>query len=99
MLPWQIAPVVLTSHWLPHARFTHAQHAAAPCASCHDAGRAKDAAQILIPDLAVCQSCHAGAQPEVNKVVSRCDSCHGFHLPTENPVFRKPVVVSSKGAS
>ena len=88
-LNWDVAPVVMTNQWLPHSRFSHAQHQNAPCASCHKSGESATSADILVPDLAICQSCHAGAKAEPNKVVSRCESCHGFHGQTPNPVFEK----------
>lgn len=94
---WQIRPIVATDHWLPKSRFSHAQHQNAACASCHAAGKSRVAADILIPDLASCRTCHAGAQPEKadkQKVVSRCDSCHGFHAKVEHPAFAKPALAA-----
>lgn len=96
-VPWRILPVVMTAHWLPQSRFSHAQHGNTDCASCHQAETSKQSAQVLIPSVQVCQSCHTGARRDEEKVVSRCDSCHTFHTnKTENPIFRKPVVVSEK---
>ncbi len=94
---WQIAPIVATSHWLPKSTFTHAQHREATCTSCHAAEMSKTSADILIPDLASCRTCHVGAQPEKadkQKVVSRCDSCHGFHAKVEHPVFSKTAQIN-----
>ncbi len=95
-IPWRIQPVVMTAHWLPQSRFSHAQHGNTECASCHQAETSKQSAQVLIPSVQVCQSCHTGARRDEEKVVSRCDSCHSFHTKTDNPIFRKPVVVSEK---
>ena len=89
---WQIRPIVTTEHWLPKSRFSHAQHQNAACSSCHAAGASKLAADILIPDLASCRSCHTGARPDKvdsHKVQSRCDSCHGFHAKVDHPAFAK----------
>ena len=86
---WSVAPVGATSLWLPQSRFLHTQHQRADCASCHQAGRSKAATDILVPDIKVCQSCHTGAKPDGDKVVSRCESCHGFHVKTPHPAFGK----------
>ncbi len=84
---WEVQPIIATSHWLPKSQFTHAQHQNASCTSCHAAGMSKTSADILIPDLASCRTCHTGSKPDKEKVVSRCDSCHGFHAKTEHPAF------------
>jgi predicted CXXCH cytochrome family protein len=84
---WQVAPIVTTSHWLPQSTFSHADHTNAACTSCHGAATSRNAADILIPDIASCRTCHAGAQKDAQKVVSQCDSCHGFHPKKDHPVF------------
>lgn len=86
---WQVAPIVATTHWLPQSRFSHADHTNADCTSCHGAARSDNAADILIPDIASCRTCHAGAQKDAQKVVSQCDSCHGFHPKQAHPVFEQ----------
>jgi hypothetical protein len=85
---WQVAPIVTTAHWLPQSRFSHADHTNAACTSCHGAANSASAADILIPDITSCRSCHAGDQADAPKIVSRCDSCHGFHPKKEHPVFQ-----------
>jgi predicted CXXCH cytochrome family protein len=77
---WAIAPIAITQHWLPKSRFPHAQHSTHECASCHDAAKSKTAADILIPDIKNCQSCHAGNVPVVDKTLGTCQTCHGFHV-------------------
>lgn len=86
---WQVRPIISTDHWLPKSRFSHAQHKNAACTNCHEAQGSKAAADILIPGLQTCQTCHAGARLAGEKIVSRCDSCHGFHGKTENPILRQ----------
>ncbi len=93
---WQIRPIVVTGHWLPKSQFSHTQHQNASCTSCHDAGTSKTAADILIPDLASCRTCHAGAKADDRKVASRCDSCHGFHSKVEHPAFGKTAAAKGK---
>lgn len=85
---WTVTPIVTTERWLPQSRFSHAQHKQAACVSCHDAPVSRRASDILIPDLASCRTCHTGATRDAEKVVSRCDSCHGFHPPKLHAVFR-----------
>ena len=86
---WLVAPVVYTHQWLPKSRFSHLQHKNAACESCHAAAKSKDAADILIPDIDSCRNCHTGSKPSGNKVLSTCDSCHGFHAPVQHAVFKE----------
>lgn len=96
MASWQVQPIVETGHWLPKSRFSHAQHGNAACTTCHKAATSRTSADVLIPDLAVCRTCHTGAKPDQQKVVSRCDSCHGFHAKVEHPMFAN--TAAAKGA-
>ena len=86
---WDIAPIVFTQHWLPKSEFSHAQHKNADCADCHAATKSQDSSDILIPDIETCKSCHTGLHPDKNKVVSTCDSCHGFHAEVQHPIFKE----------
>ncbi len=86
---WEIGALTFTQHWLPKSNFSHAQHKTAACADCHSAQRSKDSADILIPAIASCRQCHAGNRPDHDKVVSTCESCHGFHMPVEHPIFKQ----------
>lgn len=94
---WRVPAIVPTDHWLPQSLFSHAQHKNASCTSCHGAENSKDAAEILIPDIDSCRNCHAGAQPDHEKVVSRCDSCHGFHPKKEHPMFQQAATATMTG--
>lgn len=79
--PWSIAPVTINARWLPGARFDHASHGSFECSSCHAAETSTLASDINLPDLAVCQTCHAGAAPAPGQLASTCATCHGFHAP------------------
>ena len=79
--PWSIAPVTANPHWLPKARFDHASHEGFACSSCHDAAASTLSSDILLPDLAGCQTCHAGQSPAPGQLASTCATCHGFHGP------------------
>ena len=86
---WQVPAIVSTAHWMPKSLFSHAQHKNADCVTCHSAETSKLSADVLIPDLQSCRTCHAGAKPDKQKVISQCDSCHGFHPRKEHPAFRQ----------
>jgi len=91
---WKVPAIVDTTHWLPQSTFSHAQHKNAECVSCHSAKTSKMSSEILIPDIQSCRTCHAGAKPDKEKVVSQCDSCHGFHPRKEHPVFQQQVTAA-----
>lgn len=76
---WKVEPVVLTSHWMPQAKFTHAKHLTMSCTKCHEVTQSKQARDIGIPDIGKCRECHVGARAVVNKVTSDCTTCHQFH--------------------
>lgn len=85
---WQVVKVALPSVWMPDARFNHARHGTSltACSTCHDATHSHEANDVLMPTIAVCRTCHAGAvaptdQPQL--VPSGCMSCHAFHRDTE----------------
>ena len=66
-----------TLHWLPRARFDHDAHRGFACASCHPhALTSRDTADILVPQLATCKTCH---QPGPTHAESRCFECHAYH--------------------
>jgi ribosomal protein L40E len=63
--------------WLPHARFDHDAHAGFSCTGCHQkALRSTETSDILVPGIAVCQTCHA---PGPGHAESRCSECHTYH--------------------
>ena len=76
---WLIAPIAVTRHWLPKARFPHSQHDTYKCASCHDVVGSKKSADIAIPDIKNCRECHGGNVTSKDKAPGTCETCHGFH--------------------
>ncbi len=88
---WNVAPVLLTSEWMPKAHFDHARHSTAlsDCGSCHAARESHEAADVLMPRIDACRECHTGTQgirSTDNQVASTCTLCHSFHIPT-NPLW------------
>ncbi len=77
---WQIAPVRVSGVWYKGANFTHAKHATAKCDDCHRARESKESADLLIPGIEKCRSCHAGAYAK-DKVATTCIACHAYHPP------------------
>lgn len=81
---WEVQPVLLTKAWMPAARFSHQSHGTSltPCTTCHLAEGSGEAADILMPVLDDCRSCHAGSSPPrgtANLLASGCATCHSFH--------------------
>jgi hypothetical protein len=80
--------------WLPHARFDHDAHTGFSCTGCHsNVLKSTESADVLIPGIAVCQTCHT---PGPGKVSSECSECHTYHdwsKRTEvKPVFTLPAL-------
>lgn len=71
-----IEPVRASNRFLPSARFGHRSHRELACTACHGATTSRSSADVLIPSVQLCGSCHqAGAAP------NRCQDCHRYHGP------------------
>ena len=78
---WRVEPVKLTQVWMPRARFDHQAHKTTECIACHTSVNvSKTSGDVLMPTIAECRVCHAGASSR-NKLPSDCLMCHQFHLP------------------
>jgi predicted CXXCH cytochrome family protein len=78
---WRVEPVRLTQHWMPQADFNHKAHQNSACTDCHNrATKSEQSADILMPVIAQCRTCH-GAVNDTVKLASDCVMCHQFHLP------------------
>lgn len=84
-LAWTVLPVRVPASFLHLARFDHAKHVSTPCQSCHAAETSDGGPEALLPGIATCRQCHAGAAGEGQKIASPCVSCHVYHRP-ELPV-------------
>jgi pSer/pThr/pTyr-binding forkhead associated (FHA) protein len=84
---WDVAPVYINQHWMPLSQFDHGAHASETCESCHAAETSLASSDILMPDIASCQTCHGDEHTE-DQLVSVCLDCHSFHLDRFNPMVQ-----------
>lgn len=75
---WFVKPVRLNENWFVSGEFPHVRHTQTECADCHAANESMEAADVLMPDIAVCQECHVGQQQKQG-LLSGCISCHNYH--------------------
>ncbi|MGH7108871.1 MAG: cytochrome c3 family protein [Stellaceae bacterium] len=87
--PFRVASVTLLTRFLPAARFNHRKHAAVPCEDCHAAQSSHSSADVLIPPIGRCTTCH-GATNASFAAQSTCISCHIFHRPEFGPMRPHP---------
>ncbi len=86
-LAFGIAPVHLTDRYLPDGAFNHNikehredAHGAPACESCHKARDSGQAADLLLPGIATCDSCHGKSKSQAAAAAGTdCAECHGFH--------------------
>jgi hypothetical protein len=73
----EVAKAAITTRWLPHAEFDHEAHQSVACTSCHTkATNSQETADVLIPGVQVCRSCHHSGNDAAE---ARCFECHGYH--------------------
>lgn len=75
---WNIEPVYIATQWFPKAIFTHKKHNAVDCVSCHAVKTSITSADVLMPAIETCLSCHGGEHAD-DRVPSTCVDCHRFH--------------------
>lgn len=83
---WQVRPVQLTEHWMPKARFDHSRHRISKCEDCHAAVDSESSADVLLPDIDNCRTCHGGATSAAGQLASTCVDCHDFHIERFGPM-------------
>lgn len=83
-----VAKSSIPARWLPHADFNHNSHRMLTCVSCHTrTPESKETADILVPGIASCRSCHQDRGPRHDAASGRCSECHSYHDWTkEKPV-------------
>ena len=81
---WHIDPVRIPQAWLPAANFSHKQHDTQACTDCHvNARRSETSADVMLPGIASCRTCHGSGDAGEGKLASTCVTCHGFHRAKE----------------
>lgn len=83
-IDWGVVPVRQPSRYLMRGWFDHAAHTTQSCASCHAAAKSRDAADVLLPGIETCRSCHGGEGSSA-KVPSSCAMCHSYHQKQDAP--------------
>ncbi|HTZ95057.1 MAG TPA: hypothetical protein VMB18_01585 [Terriglobales bacterium] len=83
-----VAKSSIPARWLPHADFDHSAHRMLTCISCHTrTPDSKETADILVPGIASCRSCHQDRGVRHDAASARCSECHSYHDWTkERPV-------------
>jgi predicted CXXCH cytochrome family protein len=73
----------LTKQWMPRAAFDHTPHLMVNCSSCHAANASTKTSDVLMPNQAVCATCHAPSKGALGlgsgQAESRCFECHQYH--------------------
>jgi hypothetical protein len=88
-LNYVIAPVRLTSRYLPWGDFNHdvPEHhldanGAPNCDTCHKAKSSAQSQDVMLPGIAQCGTCHGKTKAQAPMAAgSDCAECHGFHNP------------------
>jgi Cytochrome c7 and related cytochrome c len=92
---FQVLPIRLTHDYFAEVRFSHKAHAIQKdlagddaCLSCHEALKAKESSDVMIPDIPKCLECH-GDRPVSDRITVQCVSCHTYHPMTIMGANRK----------
>ena len=81
---WRIDAVRIPQAWLPAANFSHKQHDTQACTDCHvNARQSETSADVMLPGIASCRTCHGSGDAGEGKLASTCVTCHGFHRAKE----------------
>lgn len=78
-----VVPVTQVSRYMPGGWFDHKAHTQEKCTSCHAAEKSTTSADVLLPAIGQCRTCHLGESAKQAKVPSGCAMCHGYH-PTQS---------------
>lgn len=99
-LNYSIAPVSLPERYMLKGWFDHRAHSTQTCASCHAANASNNAADLMLPKIAECRTCHAGENAHANQVRSTCAMCHSYHMDptgTAAPDPKRRGIVAASG--
>jgi hypothetical protein len=87
---FSVVPVTQVSRYMQHGWFTHAAHKQEKCTSCHTADKSSTSADLLLPNVNSCRTCHLGEDAPRGKVPSGCAMCHSFHMGEDAPRGLEP---------
>ena len=91
IINWSVRASNIPDQWLAHAKFPHDRHTQTSCVDCHlttntqngtavAARQSVSAADILIPSIKKCQSCHTDERNQTPVIArGRCVHCHDYH--------------------
>lgn len=85
-----VMPVTLPTRYMADGWFSHKAHRQEKCTSCHAAEKSTTSADLLLPDLKQCRTCHLGEDSHQAQVPSGCAMCHGYHPTQSAPRGLKP---------
>jgi hypothetical protein len=77
----KVAPPAVPQRWLAQGSFHHLSHQSVACSSCHNVAESHQTADVLLPSVRTCASCH---NPKTAPGES-CILCHDYHR-TQRPL-------------
>jgi hypothetical protein len=80
-----VVPVTLVSRYMQQGWFDHNAHKQEKCTSCHMAEKSSSSADLLLPGIKSCRTCHLGEDAANAEVPSGCAMCHSYHPPFAAP--------------
>jgi hypothetical protein len=82
-----VMPVTQVARHMTNGWFDHRAHRQEACGTCHAAEKSASSADVLLPGIAQCRTCHLGETSSRPGIVpSGCAMCHSYH-PTELAPF------------
>jgi hypothetical protein len=96
-----VAKSSIPVRWFEHAEFNHESHRLLTCTACHTrTPDSRQTADILLPGIASCRSCHQDGGPMHDAASGRCSECHSYHDWTkEKPTKGKFTIEQLRAAS
>jgi hypothetical protein len=95
-----VAASSIPSRWLLHADFSHNSHRLLTCVACHNrTPESRETADILLPGISFCRSCHQERGPKHDAASGKCSECHSYHdWKREQPVKGKYLIPQLRAA-
>ena len=96
-----VAKSSIPARWFEHAEFNHDSHRLLTCTACHTrTPDSRQTADILLPGIASCRSCHEDRGAMHDAASGRCSECHSYHDWTkEKPTKGKFTIPQLRAAS